>query len=428
MRSRFSDLRDLLASGVLVLFVVLIALTPVSSKAINLAWILAVLVAIGLLARSSTAKDLPAELQDFRPALTVLAAFFICGLLLKIGMQMFWGEPVRGVAFETTAAASAGVSWVMAARWRNKRLYLSLLAGALLIASGGALLQAYGYTYAGHAGPTNAVNWGAGLALFMCIALAVSVHEQSNTRDKWLVVLSLLGLSLALIVAGRRGAFFAILWVVVWGAHFWLRGVRNRGSMSIRVWAPFLVVMTTITIVLASKEPLPAPVQRIVSTVEEVSLRLGGGHGSGDLSSGTLGPRFYQYEQGLKAGAASPVWGLGAEERSRLIKIAEADLEEALFHMHNEYLQAWVAYGVPGLLGVLCFPVGLVVAGWKLRRKAPALSLALTGLGSVHFVSGLTNVNTFHNYYSSVFAVSVVACFLFLPCMTGEPESSAEQF
>lgn len=427
MLSRFRDLRDLIENWALVLLVVLIALTPVSSKAINLAWILVVFMVIWLLARSLRAKDFTQDSHVLRPALALLAAFFTCGLLLKIGMQMFWGEPVRGVAFELTAAASAGASWAMVAHWRTKHLHLSLLAGALLVASGLAGLQAYGYTYSGHAGPTNAVNWGAGLALFMCIALAISVHGQANSRDKWMVVLSLLGLSLALIVAGRRGAFFAILWAVAWGGYFWLRGAHVRGSLSIRVWAPLLVVLSTMTIVLASKEPLPKPIQRIVSTVEEVSLRLGGHHGSGDVSSGTLGPRFYQYEQGMKAGAASPVWGLGAEERSRLIKIAEADLADALFHMHNEYLQAWVAYGIPGLLGVLCFPVGLVVAGWKLRRKAQPLSLALTGLGSVHFVSGLTNVNTFHNYYSSVFAVCVVISVLFLPCKLRNPELSAEE-
>ncbi|MDM7950136.1 O-antigen ligase [Hydrogenophaga sp.] len=414
MHFRFSSLRNLIESGALALLAVLIALTPVSSKAINLAWILVVVMVIWLLARSSKAKDLPHDLHDLRTSLALLSAFFVGGLLLKIGMQLFWGEPVRGVAFEMTAAAAAGASWAMVAQWRTKPIHLSLLAGALLVASGLAILQAYGYTYAGHAGPTNAVNWGAGLALFMCIALAISVHGQANRRDRWMLVLSLLGLSLALIVAGRRGAFFAILWAVAWGVYFWIRGARNRGSMSIRVWSPFLVVIPILTIALTSTKPLPAPVQRIVATVEEVSLRLGGGYGSGDVSSGTLGPRFYQYEQGLKAGAASPVWGLGAEGRSRLIKIAEADLAGALFHMHNEYLQAWVAYGIPGLVGALCFPVGLVVVGWRLRGSAHPLSLALTGMGAVHFVSGLTNVNTFHNYYTSVFAVAVVVPFLLL--------------
>lgn len=425
MRSRFSDLRNLIESGALVLLVMLIALTPVSSKAINLAWILVLFMLIWLLSRSLKVKDLSQDAHVLRPALALLAAFFTSGLLLKIGMQLFWGEPVRGVAFEMTAAASAVTSWVMVAHWRAKPIHLSLLAGALLVGSGLAILQAYGYAYAGHAGPTNAVNWGAGLALFMCIALALSLSGQANSRDKWMGVLSLLGFSLALIVAGRRGAFFAILWVVAWGGYFWLRGTQNKGSLSIRVWVPVLMVTSTLTFVLASKEPLPAPIERVVSTVGELSLRLGGGHGSGDLSSGTLGPRFYQYEQGLKAGAVSPLVGLGAQERSRLIKTAEADLGAALFHMHNEYLQAWVAYGIPGLLGVLCFPVGLVVIGWKLRRKAPPLSFALTGLGSVHFVSGLTNVNTFHNYYSSVFAVCAVMAVLFLPCKLRNPELSA---
>lgn len=427
MHFRFSSLRDLIESGALVVLVVLIALTPVSSKAINLAWILVVFMVIWLLTRWSRAKDLPHDLHVLRTSLALLAAFFVGGLLLKIGMQLFWGEPVRGVAFETTAAASAGASWAMVAQWRTKPIHVSLLAGALLGASGLAILQAYGYTYAGHAGPTNAVNWGAGLALFMCIALAISIHGQANTRAKWMLVLSLLGLSLALIVAGRRGAFFAILWVLAWGVYVWLRGARNRGSMSIRVWAPFLVVIPILTLTLTSIEPLPAPVQRIVVTVEELSLRLGGGHGSGEISSGTLGPRFHQYEQGLKAGAVSPMWGLGAEERANLIKVAEEVLSEPLFHMHNEYLQAWVAYGIPGLVGALCFPVGLVVVGWKLRRSAQPLSLALTGLGAVHFVSGLTNVNTFHNYYSSVFAVGVVLSVLFLPFKPRDPEPSAEE-
>jgi len=99
-----------------------------------------------------------------------------------------------------------------------------------------------------------------------------------------------------------------------------------------------------------------------------------------------------------------------------VVKRAELDVQAPLFHLHNEYLQAWVAYGVAGLLASLCFPMGLLLAGFLLRHAAPAPALAMAGLGLVHFFSGLSNVNTFHNYYGTVFAVCVALPFLtFVP-------------
>ncbi len=117
-------------------------------------------------------------------------------------------------------------------------------------------------------------------------------------------------------------------------------------------------------------------------------------------------------ELGLRATSGSTLFGLGADGRQEVIKRAELDMSEPLFHLHNEYLQAWVAYGIPGLIAGLSFPLGLFVAGVSMRRHSPGAALALVGLGLVHFVSGLSNVNTFHNFYTSVFAVCVVMPFL----------------
>lgn len=406
------------------LFLALLAMVPVSSKAANLAWIaLFITAAWRLAARFQITKGLR-DVEVLTSAISVLGAFFLAGLLLKVGMMFFWGEPIRQTAFELTATISAGLAWVLSRRQGGCEWCLEGLAIALFVASALAAVQGHGYTFAGHAGPTNAVNWGAGVALLMCVALAVSLHELAGTRTKVFAFLGLLMFSLAIFVAGRRGAFFAILWVTSIGSWLGFRELQKRLRHPVR-WAGLgILIFGVVGAQLATRYESLAPFARVTGTVDEIAVRLGRDPDNQGVPVGTLGGRLYLLKLGLKEGSLSPWTGLGAERRDALVKQAESDLQESLFHMHNEYLHAWVAYGLVGLLSVLCFPIGFVWAGWRIRARERPLALALVGLGLVHLVNGVSNVNTFHNYYTTVFAMCVVIPFILLPRSGGLKSSS----
>jgi O-antigen ligase len=284
-----------------------------------------------------------------------------------------------------------------------------------------ALAQGYGYMFTDHPGPTNAVNWGAGMALIVCVALSLVIHQGTNKQSQGFAVLSVLVFSLAIFVAGRRGAFFAILWCGTVGSYFFVRvfALTRQTTCRLLVLPTFLVVVSLAA--LLAKDQLAAPLDRVMVAASEVKAMAGDEFDRALALRSSVGSRFHMIELGLEAGLASPWVGVGADGLARVVKRAEIDVQASLFHLHNEYLQAWVAYGVAGLIASLCFPIGLLLAGFLLRRAAPAPALAMAGLGLVHFFSGLSNVNTFHNYYGTVFAVCVALPFLtFVPRPTGD--------
>lgn len=399
-----------------VMLTFLFALAPVSSSATNLTWIFLFLFSGWVFVSRRYDRCKSERSAEIRSALTALITTFLLGLVLIIIMRLYWSESIRGVSFELTALVAATVSLVFATSWTANEQHQKTVGTGIFVASLLALAQGYGYMFRDHSGPTNPVNWGAGMALMVCIALSLVLNESTNKRSQWLAVLSICVFSLAIFVAGRRGAFFAILWCGTLGSYFFARDFASTRQTARRllVLPTFLVVVSLAA--LLAKDQLAAPLDRVMVAASEVKALAGDEADRALALRSSVGSRFHMIELGLEAGSASPWVGVGADGLASVVKRAELDVQAPLFHLHNEYLQAWVAYGVAGLLASLCFPMGLVVAGFLLRRAAPAPALAMAGLGLVHFFSGLSNVNTFHNYYGTVFAVCVALPFLtFVP-------------
>ena len=395
-----------------VMLALLFAAAPVSSSAINLTWIFLFVFSGWVFIGRRYDRCQPERAAEVRFALTALIATFLLGLVLMIVMRLYWSEPVRGVSFELTALVAAAVSLVFATSWTANEQHRKTVTTGIFVASLLALVQGYGYMFTGHPGPTNPVNWGAGMALMVCIALSLVIHQRTNRQSQWLAALGVLVFSLAIFVAGRRGAFFAIFWCGTVGSCFFVRNFALTRQTTRRLWVlPTFLVVVFLAVLLA-KDQLAAPLDRVMNAASEVKAMAGDQTDRALALRSSVGSRVHMLELGLEAGSASPWVGVGADGLARVVKRAELDVQAPLFHLHNEYLQAWVAYGVAGLLASLCFPVGLVVAGFLLRRAAPAPALAMAGLGLVHFFNGLSNVNTFHNFYGTVFAVCVALPFL----------------
>ncbi len=411
-------IRDRFETTVVVLLAALVALTPVSSKAINLAWILIFVFACWVLVTRALERGHVMHAAATVRAANALFAFFSFGLVLQLGMRWYWDEPLRGLSFEITALTAAGVAVVFGRHWRAGTWHRVALALGLTLASGFALFQGYGYMFKGEPGPTNAVNWGAGMALFMCIALPLVIERSTPTRGKLLAVTCLVLFTLAIFVGGRRGAFFAVFWSVAVGGFIYGRHAIRSGSWRGRTIGVLVLVIVVGLMSNLARGPMSASTDRVTNAIAEISGLLQRSPDSTASLTGSVGTRVHMLELGLNATSGSAIFGLGAHGREQVIKRAELDIGAPLFHLHNEYLQAWVAYGVAGLVASACFPLGLFVAGILLRRGSPGASVALVGLGLVHLVSGLSNVNTFHNFYTSVFAVCVV-----LPSLIFRPQT-----
>jgi O-antigen ligase len=407
---------------VVIVLAALLAATPVSSRAINLAWILLFVFVLWL--GVSQWRDQPkTQLSgEVSAALFVLISCFLLGFALKTGMKLYWAEPVRGVSFELNALLAAASSLILARSKSADFRTGALLGVGLAVASLLAVLQGYGYMFAGQLGPTNAVNWGAGMALFMCLAFSLAVCHKTTSTTKLMAVFSVFFLSVAILVAGRRGAMFSILWCGLAGGYFVIRDLSQQRRPALRLSA-LLVVMAAIVLgAWMARGQLATPLDRLLTAASEVKAIASPDTDRNQLMLGSLGSRWHMLGLGVDAAAASPWMGLGAAGRALVVERAERDVKAPLFHLHNEYLQAWVAYGVPGLVSALCFPLGLLGAGLMLRRANPGPAIAFAGLGLVHFFNGLSNVNTFHNYYGTVFAACAALPFLLCaPSRRGQP-------
>jgi len=397
---------------VVIVLAAFLAVAPVSSKAINLAWILLFVFVLWL--GVSQWQDQPkTQLSgEVSAALYALISCFLVGFALKISMKLYWAEPVRSVSFELNALLAAASLLILARSASVSFRSAALLGAGLALASLLAVLQGYGYMFAGHPGPTNAVNWGAGMALFMCLALSLAVCHKTCSTTKLLAVFSVVFFSVAILVAGRRGAMFSILWCSSVGVYFFFRDLSRQRKPALRLSALLVLMATVVLGAWMARGQLAAPFDRLLTAASEVKAIASSDTDRSQLMLGSLGSRWHMMGLGVDAAAASPWMGLGAVGRALVVERAERDVKAPLFHLHNEYLQDWVAYGVPGLLSVLSFPLGLLAAGLMLRRANLGPAIALAGLGLVHFFNGLSNVNTFHNYYGTLFAVCVALPFL----------------
>jgi O-antigen ligase len=397
---------------VVIVLAALLAATPISSKAINLSWILIFVFVLWLGVSRLRDRSKTQLSVQVNIALCSLISCFLLGFALKIGMKLYWAEPVRGVSFELNALLAAASLLILAkSALADSRSAAALCAG-LAVASALAVLQGYGYMFAGHLGPTNAVNWGAGMALFMCLALSLAVCHKTTSTTKLMAVFGVFFFSVAILVAGRRGAMFSILWCSFAGGYLFFRDLTRQRRPARRLWAWVLLTAAVVLSAWMARGQLAAPFDRLLTAASEVKAIASSDTDRSQLMLGSLGSRWHMLELGVEAAAASPWTGLGAAGRALVVERAERDVKGSLFHLHNEYLQAWVAYGVPGLLSALAFPLGLLGAGLMLRRSDSGPAIALAGLGLVHFFNGLSNVNTFHNYYGTVFAVCVALPFL----------------
>jgi len=409
-------------STVVLVLAALLAATPVSSKAINLAWILLFLFVLWL--GASRWRDQPkTQLSDqVSTALFALISCFLLAFALKIGMKLYWAEPMRGVSFELNALLAAASLFILTRSASANFRSAALLGAGLAVASLLAVYQGYGYIFAGHPGPTNAVNWGAGMALFMCLALSLAVCHKTTSTTNLMAVFSVFFFSVAILVAGRRGAMFSILWCSFAGGYLFFRDLTRQRKPALRLSAWLLLTAAVVLGAWMARGQLAAPFDRLLTATSEVKAIASSDTDRSQLMLGSLGSRWHMLGLGVDAAAASPWMGLGAAGRALVVERAERDVKAPLFHLHNEYLQAWVAYGVPGLLSALGFPLGLLGAGLMLRRADPGPAIALAGLGLIHFFNGLSNVNTFHNYYGTVFAVCVALPFLLCaPGRRGKP-------
>lgn len=287
----------------------------------------------GLWVLSFVVSALRADLPALVPLVLGLAAPGLAAGVLRTGVAPI-AVATGMVAGATTTAAIALLQWVGVDPFA--------LAGWHAPIDGASVrMKVYGTL-----GNPNFV----GALMAMSLPLVAAI-ERCATRPgaRRLAVVALVLQALAIVATGSRGAVLGLGAAVV--VYAWL-----RWSQRVRIAVGALLAFCAVAVAVSPGRPLQTTAEgrlhlwRIVGPQAAAAPATGQGPGSVPL-------RF-------------PDWQREAARRG----VRDARFAGLTDHVHNDYLEALVERGVPGLIATL-LPIGLLaVAALRLRRPAPPLA------------------------------------------------------
>lgn len=196
-----------------------------------------------------------------------------------------------------------------------------------------------------------------GVLLVIGLALTLLLLFVDRGVKRWLLILNLVGISVAMARSGSRGGLLGLIAVGI--ATFTL----VNGFSATRRW----VILTTGAVVLAVASPRGYWEQMATILAPQ-----------NDYNFTSIDGRTALIKRGIGYMVKYPVFGIGISnfpkaECTISSKVAWRPTGEPLTCRapHNSYVQAGAELGVPGLTVWACLVLGLVVAPLRLRRRFP---------------------------------------------------------
>lgn len=392
----------------------LLAGSTASTKAAGAAWLLICLWAAWLALRHRTiTAPLTEAQQSLQQATRLLALWVLAGFVLHSIGVIYWSDPwsERHFDFRLLITAGAAMWLVTRAPWSERLIgvgpWLLLIAGVAGMAVG---IYANGSP---DRTPTNTIPWGGGMALLAMVGWTYFSTPLRSTvvGQRWHpTVLAMIALLMAVLLSGARGAYGAILWVVivlVWRLLHPHSGARRWN------WRYAAGVVGVVAVFISQwPQALEFPQERAQLARTEIERYLSAPDADLSWANTSVGARLYMLEQTVQTLPKLGLWGAGREQRLALIQSwgqqANSPTILGLGHIHNEYLQQALDHGIWGISAYLCYLIGLLVFAWRLRIQHPWAALSVLSMAFVLASTSLTNVNTAHNYTGVMLGLSVL--------------------
>ncbi|MFZ1546246.1 MAG: O-antigen ligase family protein [Candidatus Nitrotoga sp.] len=407
-KTRFRTFMVRILLGILWLAV---ALSPLHSWIAAWGWLM-----LGLLALAVT----DGAGQRGTPAMMSAATAWLTGSMISASLwttqSIIWQEPCCKVSMDLDVVLRlmlAAVSIYVIARAcppaPNGRTGARLLYAIVLACALAFLLAAI----RGRHLPVNPIPWAVAISFLVCLLLPRAFDAQEAKGRRWLWGAGVFcGLG-SVLLSQSRGAFGVLLWVLFLAIWMHRRHKANIHHSYHRVAAAALLSGLLVTAALN----LPGDPMRLNIALQEVKSAV-----QTKNYNTSLGARIALFRLGWEGFVESPWIGLGATERARRIHRAGDDLPadqrvafthvRVMGHVHNQYMNNAIDGGLVGLLGLLALQVGLWVAAHRLGTFNRIAGLQLWGVGWMHALAGLSNVNLAHNYYVLMLALSVGLVFV----------------
>jgi O-antigen ligase len=397
------------------LWLLLLALSPASTKVAGAAWIIAILWSFWL---AHAQPKLPADnsgAQALYRATDFILWFFVLAFALRTIGQAYWWDNWEYRHFDARMIFTAIAIHIFVRRITFTTKRRNELVFALALMSLTALYVVFEFLRI-RTSPTTIIPWAYGMVLFSIVLASVrlmpeSAQTKTTTAIHWLSSTAAVLFLIAVLLSGVRGAYFAALWVACIIAFslrhtFSLRLFKNK-----YLWVSFVVVALGLGILIKSvPQVYEIPKARITIALAEIKAF------QDDKRNSSVGLRLHFMEKGIEASLQNPLLGYGIEQRTQLVNQWGIDVDPSLkdmTHTHNEYLNAVLDYGVLGGAAILSYLLGLLLAAFALWRTNIALAVALAGFCFATFSTFLTNANGLHNYTSVTLGLSLLCSVFF---------------
>jgi O-antigen ligase len=397
------------------LWLLLIVLSPASTKIAGAAWVIAILWSLWL---AHAQSKLPADTLDAQAlyrATDFILWFFVLAFVLRTIGQAYWWDNWEYRHFDTRMLFTAIAMHIFVRRITFTTKRRNELVLALALAGITALYVVFEYIRI-ITSPTNIIPWAYGMVLFSIVLACVrltpeSAQTKATTAIHWLSTAAAVLFLITVLLSGVRGAYFAALWVACIVAFSLRHTLSLRLFKSKYLWISAVVVALGLGILIKSvPQVYEIPQARIAIAVADIKGF------QDDKRDSSVGIRLHFVEKGIEAYLQKPWLGYGIEQRTQLVNQWGVDVDPLfteMTHTHNEYLNAVLDYGVLGGAALLSYLLGLMLAIFTLWRINFPLTVTFASFCFATFSTFLTNANTLHNYTSVTLGLALLCSVFF---------------
>jgi O-antigen ligase len=395
------------------LWLLLVVLSPASTKVAGAAWIMAVVWSFSLALTHPKIEAKNTQTKALYRAIDILLWCFSLAFVLRTLGQAYWWDSWEYRHFDIRMLLTAISLHFLVRRFRLTTLMRTELVTALALTCIPALFIANSYSPVLETGtPTSPIAWAYGLVLFALVLVTVrlapfTLQGKTSIATNLLAAAGTFVILVAVLIVGVRGTYFAVFGVVcIFVISLGYSPLEQRFKSKRFLLLGIIFIASLGVLYKTAPQVLEVTKHRTAMAIAEISAF------QADKRDTSVGLRLHFFEKGIEAFSQKPWLGHGIEQRQRLVNQWGLDVNPTIFiemtHTHNEYLNAVLDYGVLGGVVVLLYLMGLMIAAFMLWRINIALSLSFAGICFATLTTFLTNVNSVHNFTSVALGLSLV--------------------
>lgn len=421
------------------LWLLLVVISPASTKVAGAAWFVCIVWSFWFAYSTPKLEANTAHTRAIYHATDLLLWWFALAFVLRTIGQIYWWDNWEYRHFDARMLFSALALHLLVRRLRPTPRVRTELVIALGLTCIPALFVTLNYIQGLHI-PTNIIPWTYGMVLFAIVLASIQfvpnsneikTHSTVSVTTHWFAITGTLLLLVAIWMAGVRGAYLAVAWIILTVLFNLRHMLKIRRINHKLLWLSFFVVTVSLGLLIKTVpdvyktpevitnenpeariyEPPHIRIEKVLTELHKFQT---------DRKDSSIGLRLHFVEKSIDAFLQKPWIGHGIEQRTELVNKWGDDVNPLLFkemtHTHNEYLNAILDYGMLGGAATLAYLFGLLFAAFALRRTNSALSITFAGICFATFTTFLTNANTLHNYTSVTLGLALFFSFvIYLP-------------